>query len=582
MRLIYILACLLYFSLATADEVCTSVDGSPWAWANFPYRVCATASDTALLSSLLPTTGNPVQDTVPGIAAPTDASNPANTVTSNTTPGASNPANAVTSNTTPATSNPSIPGGNTTASTPPTSPPTKPDNLWERVRNGFALKNDNDNPRVTNQLNWYTQRPNYVNRMMDRSKRYLYHILSEVEKRGMPSEIALLPMVESAYNPMAYSVGHASGIWQFLPATGKNYGLHENAWYDGRRDIIAATNAALTYLNRLHQQFGTWELALAAYNCGEGCVQRAIEHNQRLGLPTDYKSLPLPAETRDYVPKLMAVKELVSDPSATGIPLQNIPDKAYFTTVKLDKPIDVSLAAQLANMPINDFLSLNPAFSKPVIRSDNNAELILPVDRADVFTNNLDHYDAPLVSWQGCDVHAGETPAKAAKRCHVTLATLTHDNHLELNHKGRFKTNQTLVVPTQHASPMAEDVSAGTSQTDNTNIQHDIPSQHDKKRTVTIQHGDRWSHIARRYHVSETELRQLNAHVSMKAGNVIELPASHADITPGHSGRTANQHPAHPNKHLSSRHSSATNKHHTARPNEHGKSHRTSTHKRTD
>ena len=412
-----------------------------------------------------------------------------------------------------------------------------PKNLWTRIRNGFALGNDQNDPRVASQLNWYSQRPEYVDRMVQRSKRYLYHILGEVEKRGMPSEIALLPMVESAYNPMAFSTSHASGIWQFLPSTGKNFGLHENSWYDGRRDIIAATNAALDYLTRLHRQFGSWDLALAAYNCGEGCVQRAIQRNQKRGLPTDYNSLDLPPQTREYVPKLMAVKELVNDPAATGIQLQDIPNQAYFTTITVDKPMDVSLAAHLAGIPVHDFLSLNPAYSRPVIRSDTPLELVLPVDHADTFTNNLSHYHAPLVSWQSCHAHAGEPLSIVARHCHVSVQTLKADNHFKLNRKGRFSKNETLMVPSGHhdlASQMADNNSADTG------TQESAPStarsDHPHDRHAVIRHGDRWNLIAKRYHVSETELRRLNAHVAMRAGNTIRLPDTGGhDSDPAHS-----------------------------------------------
>ncbi|HSQ05869.1 MAG TPA: transglycosylase SLT domain-containing protein, partial [Burkholderiales bacterium] len=189
--------------------------------------------------------------------------------------------------------------------------------MWERVRRGFALPVF-DNPLVHEWENWYSSRPDYVARMIERSSRYLYHVMEEVERRHMPAEIALLPMIESAYNPQAYSKSHASGIWQFIPSTGKLYGLRQNWWYDGRRDIIAATNAALDYLEKLYGMFGSWDLALASYNWGEGAVSRAIARNQAKGLPTDYESLAMPSETRGYVPKLIAVKNIITDPARFG------------------------------------------------------------------------------------------------------------------------------------------------------------------------------------------------------------------------------------------------------------------------
>jgi membrane-bound lytic murein transglycosylase D len=321
-----------------------------------------------------------------------------------------------------------------------------PANLWQRLRLGFGMR-PSDNPRIATQVNWFTQHPNYLIRTVGRSKQYLYHIVNEVQKRGMPTEIALLPMIESAYNPMAYSASHASGIWQFIPATGKDFGLRENSWYDGRRDVVAATKAALDYLERLHQQFGTWELSLAAYNCGEGCVQNAIARNQRLGLPTDYQSLSLPAETRDYVPKLLALKQIVTTPSDTGVSLDNIPNQAYFTSVNLNKSMDVRVAAKLADMPIKDFISLNPAYNKPVILSNSSTQLLLPVDKAEVFSDNLSHYSDPLVSWKMCAGHRGETLSHVALSCHVTLHTLLADNHISLTRKRKLDTEQALLVP---------------------------------------------------------------------------------------------------------------------------------------
>ena len=318
--------------------------------------------------------------------------------------------------------------------------------LWGRLRAGFGMTHS-DNPRIAAQMDWFARHPDYLARTVQRSKRYLYHIVNEVQKRGMPTEIALLPMIESAYNPMAYSTSHAAGIWQFLPSTAKHFGLRETGNYDGRLDVLAATDAALNYLSRLHQQFGSWELSLAAYNCGEGCVQHAIARNQALGLPTDYQSLHLPPETRDYVPKLLALKRIVANPQNAGVDLSDIPDQAYFTTVTVDRPMDVSLAAKLANMPVKDFISLNSAWDKPVIRSDTPTQLLLPVDKADTFSNNLNQYDKPLVSWHTCQAGRGQSERLVATHCHASVAELKKYNHLQLGRKSRFKTAQMLWLP---------------------------------------------------------------------------------------------------------------------------------------
>jgi len=199
----------------------------------------------------------------------------------------------------------------------------RPTSLWQRIRNGFGLP-DMSSPLVREQEEWFAKRPDYISRIVTRSSRYLYYIVEQIEKRNMPSEIALLPIIESAYNPVAYSRAHASGIWQFIPSTGKMYGLQQNFWYDGRRDVTAATNAALDYLEKLYEMFGSWDLALAAYNWGEGAVSRSIARNVAKGLPTDYRSLTMPAETRYYMPKLQAVKNIVANPTQFGIDLADV------------------------------------------------------------------------------------------------------------------------------------------------------------------------------------------------------------------------------------------------------------------
>ena len=222
---------------------------------------------------------------------------------------------------------------------------------------------------VSRHEDYYTSNPDYVRRMVERSQKYLFHIVEEVEKRGMPTEIALLPMIESAYNPQAYSSGRASGIWQFIPSTGKHFGLKQNWWVDNRRNITIATDAALDYLQKLHGMFGSWDLALAAYNAGEGTVGRAIESNRKLGLATNYESLNLSVETKNYVPKLQAIKNLMTNPGKYGLKIQTIANTAYFTKVSAPAQIDARLAAKLAEISDAEFLALNPSYNRPVIAS---------------------------------------------------------------------------------------------------------------------------------------------------------------------------------------------------------------------
>ncbi|MEK7360726.1 MAG: transglycosylase SLT domain-containing protein, partial [Pseudomonadota bacterium] len=302
-----------------------------------------------------------------------------------------------------------------------------PPDLWDRIRTGFSMPNLSS-PVVQDRQIWYASQPSYVKRMVERGKRYLYHIVEELEKRGMPTELALLPMVESAFNPMAYSRAHASGLWQFIPSTGKNYKLQQNSWYDGRRDIVASTSAALDYLQFLYDMHGDWHLALASYNWGENAVARAIEKNRAKGLPTDYLSLTMPNETRYYVPKLQALKNIIASPHSFGVDLEPVPNAPYFVTIEKTRDIDVRLAAKLADMPLAEFLALNPGHNRPVIVANGSPALVLPADRAKIFLANLEGHDQPLVSWQGYTLKAGDKLDRIAAKSGISLARLKEVN----------------------------------------------------------------------------------------------------------------------------------------------------------
>jgi membrane-bound lytic murein transglycosylase D len=317
--------------------------------------------------------------------------------------------------------------------------------LWQRVRLGFRLE-PLDSPLVQRHEEWYSNRPEYIQRFVERGAKYLHHIVEEVEKRGMPAEIALLPVIESAFNPQAYSRSRASGMWQFIPSTGKHYGLKQDWQIDNRRDILASTHAALDYLQKLHDMFNSWELALAAYNCGEGCVARAREKNQRKGLPVDYLSLKLPPETRNYVPKLIAVKNIILAPGSYGIELEQLPDQPYFTTVKAPAKIDVKLAAKLADLPETEFAALNPAFNRPVA-TPQNGEFLLPLEKAEIFRANLESYDRPLVSWATYNARRGETLDQIGRKYGVTGAYLRAANIAVRERRGKLAQPTTLMVP---------------------------------------------------------------------------------------------------------------------------------------
>src|SRR3569833_3620348 len=256
--------------------------------------------------------------------------------------------------------------------------------IWGRIRKGFGIP-DLDNPLVKNQLEWYTSRPDYIQRTTTRASRYLYHVVQELEKRGMPTELALLPFIESAFNPQAYSSAKAAGMWQFIPSTGRDFNLKQSVFKDERRDVIASTDAALTYLQKLYGMFGDWQLALAAYNWGEGSVQRAVNKARAAGRPPDFNSLSayMPVETRNYVPKLQAVKNIIAAPSQYGIPLPKVDNQPYFVTINKTRDIDIKVAAKLAELPVDEFKALNPQFNRPVITGSSDTQILLPQSNAE-------------------------------------------------------------------------------------------------------------------------------------------------------------------------------------------------------
>ena len=319
-----------------------------------------------------------------------------------------------------------------------------PRDLWHRLRGGFAMA-DLDDERVHKWERYYAGQPHYVQRMATRGSRYLFHIVQQLEARGMPTELALLPFVESAFNPQAVSSAKASGMWQFMPATGRDFDLRQNVFRDDRRDVLASTRAALDYLQRLHAQFGDWHLALAAYNWGQGSVQRAIERNRRAGLPTDYSTLRMPDETRNYVPKLQAVKNLVARPDDFGLTLPELQDHPYFLSVVIERDIDVALAARLAGLTVEEFQSLNPQHRKPVILAAGTPQVLLPYDNANRFVRDLALERGPLASWTAWVAPRTLKPAAAAELVGMDEAELRAVNGIPA--RMLIKAGSTLLVP---------------------------------------------------------------------------------------------------------------------------------------
>ncbi len=397
-------------------------------------------------------------------------------------------------------------------------PPPAAD-LWARIRKGYAIP-DIEDPSVAKWEEWYSSRPDYVARMVDRSRRYLYYIVVEVQQRGIPLEVALLPMVESAFNPTATSSARASGMWQFMPGTGIKYGMKQNFWFDSRRDVIAATEGALSYLQTLYAQFNDWQLALAAYNWGEGNVARAIDKNQKAGLPTDYANLQMPDETRNYLPKLQALKNIIGNPAKFNLTLDDIPDAPYFTVIKTSKQMDVQRAADLAEMSIQEFQYLNPHYNRPVIAGADEYAILLPIDKAELFAAKLELSDQPLVSWQAYRLRTGETLPQVAARVGMSVETLRAVNGIGA--KARVPAGHMLLVPSQRPSQESADTLTNA-------VFTTVP----QGRTFyyRVNRGDTLANIAVRYDVTPQDLRRWNnlGQNAIKAGQQLRVTS---DLAP--------------------------------------------------
>src|SRR5450755_2416647 len=306
------------------------------------------------------------------------------------------------------------------------------DDLFDRMRAGFAL-DEVQEPAINQQLAWFEHNPDYLERVFQRGQRYMYHVVTEVEARGMPLEFALLPVVESAYEPFAYSSGRAAGLWQFIPGTGTRFGLKQNWWYDGRRDVIESTRASLDYLQALHDQFdGDWLLAIAAYNVGENSVQRELEYNRAHGKPTDFWHLKLPAETRAYVPKLLAMKRLMAEPERYGLEFAVIPNEPYFAVIDTNSQIDLKIAAQLAGTSYEELVALNPGYNRWATDPDGPHRMLVPIDNADGFDAALQTLSSDdRVRFAVHEVTRRETLPMIAKQYGTSVAVILKINDLK-------------------------------------------------------------------------------------------------------------------------------------------------------
>lgn len=368
---------------------------------------------------------------------------------------------------------------------------SEPRTLWTRINDGFLLEPDRiDNPRITQQRLQFASQPRYFEITSTRAQRYLHYVVEELDKRNMPLELALLPFVESGYNPMAYSTSHAAGIWQFIPSTGRVFSLQQNERYDGRRDITASTTAALDYLSKLNAMFnGDWLLAIAAYNCGEGCVGRAVQRNIDEGKTADYWHLNLPTETMNYVPKLLALAQIVNDPTKYSMTLPDLDDQPYFAQITIKRPLDLVKAAELARVSADEIKHLNPAFTHSVATPKDQYQLLIPIEQAEHFSSALARLpESERVSMIRYTVRRGDNLSQIARQHNLSVNSLRQANNLS---DSRINVGQQLIVP------------RGTTQ-----LAKQSTNPPKAKRTYTVQSGDSLYSIARRFNV---ELKQLQA-----------------------------------------------------------------------
>jgi membrane-bound lytic murein transglycosylase D len=402
--------------------------------------------------------------------------------------------------------------------------------LWARVRAGFAMP-DLDNELVRKWEQYYSQRPDYVQRMTARGARYLWHIVEEIDRRGMPSDLALLPFIESAFDPQALSVVRAAGMWQFMPGTGRDFELTQNIFRDDRRDILASTRAALDYLQRLHGQFGEWQLALAAYNWGQGNVQRALARNAKRGLGSGYQDLRMPEETRNYVPKLQAIKNIVSRPQDFGLVLPPLEDHPFFTTVAIERDIDVELAAQLSGLTLEQFRQLNPQHNKPVILAAGTPQVLLPYDQANRFLRALNSHRGTLASWTAWVAPRTIKPKEAAHLVRMTEEELREVNRIPA--RMLVKAGSTLLVP---RSARHADVTEAVAETATIAF---APEPRPLRRLQVKVRGKRpvtVAALAKRHGMTAASLAAANgisAHASLRPGQLVTilLPARASTAT---------------------------------------------------
>jgi len=392
----------------------------------------------------------------------------------------------------------------------------RPENIWNIVNKGYRIPDPKKKwakKVVKKYERWYSEHPVYTYRMFERAKRYIYYVVHEVKKRNMPMEIALLPIIESAYNPIARSNAKAVGLWQFIPSTGKNYGLKQNWWKDERSNVILSTNASLNYLEKLYKQFGTWELALAAYNAGEGKVSREIKKNKRRKRATDYYTISLPRETDEYVSKLIAMKHIIQNPSKYNVEVLEIPNEPYFGEVTITEQMDIDLILKLADISSEEFELLNAHHKRPLIPKESQpTTILLPQYKINTYSKNLAEHDGPLSNWILYKPKRRESIMRVAKKFDVNLSTFKRINNL--NGRVTFRRNSTVLIPKSNELKSKYTLK-GTGDFNYTSVG-----------THHVSKGDTLGGIARKYKVSIEDLKEFNeldSHIII-IGTTIDIP----------------------------------------------------------
>ncbi len=473
-------------------------------------RVARLAASTALALLVLAgcaSTGSPIDRSAPSATSASGASAPASGEPVARAPAQRLPANVPLSTIAVAATE-----------TPAVATLAAPADLWERIRRGLTMR-DLDDDLVRQHEQWYLARPDYIQRMTERSSRYLFHIVEEIERRGMPMELALLPFIESAFNPTAVSSARAAGMWQFMPATGASFDLKQNMFRDDRRDVLASTRAALDYLEQLHGRFGDWHLALAAYNWGQGNVNRAITRNQRAGRGTGYLDLDMPAETRHYVPKLQAVKNIVATPQRFGATLPDIGNHPFFDAVPIERDMDVAVIARLAEVSEADFRLLNPSLKHPVVMAAGTPHVLLPWDNATLFQRNLKAHSGPLASWTAWVVPRTMSAAEAANLMDMSEAELRKVNNIPP--RMQLRAGSSLLVPRN--GRLDRDVPAHVADNGTLSLQ---PEASTRRVVVKARKGDNLTRLARRHGLNPTQVANWNGMgvtSGLKAGQGITL-----------------------------------------------------------